>query len=194
MSPNPRLAVPMLRYLAVGVALGDAARGVRETSPNWGPDVRAYLANCDPPIKVPSAWCAAAVQSWTDKAARAAGVPNPLDAVEGEAYVLDYFRLAQARGWVIAPSMADTGDLILYQFEGGPRRWNHIGLVVQPPDRQGLVHTVEGNTGDPSKNQRDGDGVYQKVRSIRSSYQTCFIRWDRDVAIPADAPPLQLAA
>lgn len=180
---NP-LAAPLLRHLAVGIALGEAARGVREESPNWGEDIRAYLAACDPPIKVPAPYCAAFVQACTDKAARQAGIANPLDDVVHEALVADYAVLAKARGWVVPSTLADTGDLILFRFAGAAPRWNHIGLVVSPPNRQGLVETVEGNTGDPRQDQRDGDGVYRKTRSIHASFQTMFVRWDKDVRLP----------
>lgn len=191
---QPNLATPLLRYLAAGIALADAARGVRETAPNWSQDIRAYLLNCDPPIARPVPWCAAAVQYWTDRAARNAGVRNPLDDIGREAYVPDYFAVAKERGWVIPEGMADVGDLVLFQFPTGPRRWNHIGLVTRPADRMGRLGTVEGNTGDPEQDQRDGDGVYHKNRSVRANYRTCFIRWDRDVVIPPAGDLAQLVA
>lgn len=180
---NP-LAAPVLRHLAVGIALGEAARGVREETPNWGKDVRLYLLNCVPPVTRPAPYCAAFVQFCTDKACRQAGVRNPLDDVVHEALVADYAALATARGWVVPSSMADVGDLILFRFAGGPARWNHIGLVVSPPNARGEVETVEGNTGDPRQSQRDGDGVFRKARTIHASYATMFVRWDRDVVLP----------
>ena len=41
--------------------------------------VRDYLSNIDPPINVAAPWCAAAIQYWSDAAARLLGVDNPLD-------------------------------------------------------------------------------------------------------------------
>lgn len=191
---NPALAVPVLRYLAAAIAMGEAARAVRETEPNGGKDVRAYLLNCDPPITEAAPWCAAFVQYCTDRAAKGAGVRNPLDAVPLEAYVPSYFALAKEHGWVIPASMADVGDLVLFEWAGGPRRWNHIGFVAKPPNKVGAFWTVEGNTssGDAGS-QRDGDGVFHRVRSTASAYRTCFLRWDRDVMIPP-ASKLKIAA
>lgn len=180
---NP-LAAPVLRHLAAGIALGEAARGVREESTNWGKDIRLYLLNCVPPVTRPSPYCAAFVQYVTDRACRQAGIRNPLDDVVREAYVADYAALATARGWVVPSSLADVGDLVLYRFAGGPARWNHIGLVVNPPNVRGEMETVEGNTGPNTGDPRDGDGVYRKARSVFASYQTMFVRWDRDVLLP----------
>ena len=190
---NLVFSIPLLRPIAAGIALQEAARGVRETSPNWSKEIRLYLLNCDPPIKAPVPWCAAAVQYITDRACRQAGIANPLDAVKREAYVPDYFELAKDKGWVIPPTMADVGDLVLYQFNVGPRRWNHIGIVIKPPNAHGAFEACEGNTGDPNQNQRDGDGFYLKERSVLATYKTCFVRWDRDVRIPPDAR-IRLAA
>lgn len=187
MTANPALAVPMLRYLAAGIALGEAGRGVRETSPNWSRDIRLYLLNCEPKIHTPVPWCAAFIQYCTDAAARRAGIANPLDDVKREAYVPDYFALAKQRGWVVPSTMADVGDLVLFEWATGPRRWNHIGIVARPPDLAGMFQTIEGNTGGPEQDQRDGDGVYAKTRNLHFNYKTCFIRWDMDARVPPDA-------
>lgn len=186
--------LPHVRYLAASCALAEEARKVRETSPNWSKDIRLYGLNCEPPITFPIPWCAAFVQYITDKACRAWGVRNPLDDVKREAYVPDYAKLAADKGWVIPPTMVDVGDLVLFRFPGGPSRWNHIGIVTRPPDEWGQFTTVEGNTGDPSKDQRDGDGVYIKARSIRHNYQTMFVRWDRNAHSNPNLRPLKAAA
>jgi hypothetical protein len=191
---NPALAVPVLRYLAAAIAMAEDARQVRETTPNGGKDIRAYLANCDPPISEAVPYCAAFVQYCSDRAAKGAGIANPLDDVPREAYVPDYFTLAKKRGWEIPAALADVGDLILFQWAGGPRRWNHIGFVARPPNKAGAFWTIEGNTSSgESGDQREGEGVYHKVRTTASNYRTCFIRWDRDVKVPPGAG-LKLAA
>lgn len=187
-----------VRYLAAACALAEEARKVRETKPNWGPEVRAYLANCVPPIKHPAPWCAAFVQAMTDRAAKAWDITNPLDAVEQEAYCPSYAALAKEKGWIIPGQQADIGDLVLYNF--GRKRWDHIGIVTRPANKAGAFATVEGNTGDPKQDQRDGDGVYRKLRSMYGSYHTLFIRWDRDVppynppALSQMPPPIRKAA
>lgn len=58
-----------------------------------------------------------------------------------------------------------------------------------------LVSTIRShgsNTGDPRQDQRDGDGVYRKPRTIHASYATMFVRWDRDIVLPPVS--LKLAA
>jgi hypothetical protein len=191
---NPALAVPVLRYLAAAVAMAEAARGVREEGVNSGKDVRAYLADCDPPIHAAAPWCAAFVQYCTDRASKGAGITNPLDDVKREAYVPDYFELAKVRGWQIPHTLTDVGDLVLFQWATGPRRWNHIGIVAQPPNKVGAFWTIEGNTSSGEEgDQREGEGVYHKVRTVASTYRTCFIRWDRDATVPPGAH-LKMAA
>lgn len=185
------IQLPPVRWLAAGCAQADEARKVREARPNWGPRIRDYLANCDPPIPCPAAWCAAAVQFWTDTACRAWGVRNPLDDVGREAYVRDYAALATERGWIVPPSMADLGDLILFDWQG--TGWDHIGLVLRPPNDEGAVLTVEGNTGPPTGSQRDGDGVYLKTRSTRAGYKILCVRWDGEIPREMDPPQLRAA-
>lgn len=161
----------MIRVVTLGVALGDADHKVREEGGNnKGPRVRMYLDNAG--IAVAAPWCAAAVQYWADVAARGLGISNPLDVVKLEALVQSYFDTFKADA--VLPKDAEPGDLALFRFDGS-ERWNHIGLVAQPPAAGSTVFfCVEGNTGDVS--QRDGDGVYLKPRDL-SKYPTCFIRW-----------------
>lgn len=168
-----------LAEVALAVAIGDLARNVREQGgENQGPEVQEYLANAG--IPVPAAWCAAAVQFWTDQGARVVGVSNPLDAVEREALVADYVTLAEERGWIVGPEQVSRGDLMCFRF-GSTGRWNHIGIVMDPPVRLappgtwGKVRTIEGNTNQAGS--REGDGVFSKMRSVRDG-RVCFIHWD----------------
>lgn len=163
-----------IRAVALGVALCDADHRVREVGGNnRGPRIRQYLENADPPITVDAPWCAAAVQYWSDVAARGLGVPNPLDLVRLEALVQSYFD--QLRADEVLRQDVRPGDLVLYKF-GASGRWDHIGLVAQPP--KGGARTfwsVEGNTSDESP--ADGDGVFLKPREIDAGYPVCFLTW-----------------
>lgn len=166
----------MIRHVTLGVALGHADVKVREEGGNnRGPRIKAYLANTEPPLAEGAPWCAAFAQYCSDVAARALGIPNPLDAVKLEALVqsyYDYFLLD-----VIGPAVRpEPGDLVLFKFpkDGKPSpTWNHIGIIARVGPGTTLV-TVEGNTGDV--NQRDGDGVYLKPRDTLKQ-PTCVIRW-----------------
>lgn len=165
----------VIQAVALGIAACDADHKVREVGGNnRGPRIRQYLANLDPPMQEGAPWCAAAVAYWSDLAARALGVKNPLDAVRLEALVQSYYDLLASEE--VPPEMVEPGDLVLFKF-GSSGRWDHIGIVTQPPKPGSKgFHTVEGNTG--AESQRDGDGVHFRVRELDAAYPVCFIRWD----------------
>jgi len=167
-----------LAEVALGVAIGALGEGVKEEGgENQGDDVRKYLWNAG--INVPAPWCAAAVQFWTDVASRIIGARNPLDDVKREALVADYVTLAESLGWIVPPERCLPGDLVCFRF-GSTGRWNHIGIVMDPPvllgpGRWSTVRTIEGNTN--AGGGREGDGVFMKLRSVTPG-RICFIRWD----------------
>lgn len=164
----------MIRAVTLGFALAEADHKVREVGGNnHGPRVQQYLGNLDPPMAEGAAWCAAEIQYSSDRAARGLGIPNPLDAVKLEALVQSYYDLLGHNE--VRPAEVEPGDLVLYKFNGS-QRWNHIGIVAQPPKPGSKVFfAVEGNTGDIS--QRDGDGVYLKPRELDAGYPVCFLTW-----------------
>ncbi len=168
----------MIRHVTLGVALGDADHKVREEGGNnRGPRVRQYLKSLDPPMAEGAPWCAAFVAYCSDVAARALGVPNPLDQVKLEALVQSYYDYLVLD--VIGPAVRpEPGDLVLFKFpkDGKPSAtWNHIGIIAQPPKPgTSIAICVEGNTGDVD--QRDGDGVYLKPRDL-TKLTNCVIRW-----------------
>ena len=57
------------------------------------------------------------------------------------------------------PHMGDVkrGDIVVFRF-------SHIGIATGPPDADGNVPTVEGNTN--AAGGRLGDGVYAKERNL----------------------------
>ena len=160
-----------LRQITLGVAIGDADHGVREQGgPNTGPRVRKYLENAG--INVAAPWCAAAVQYWSDVAARMLAVPNPLDDVKLEALVQSYYNWGSSRSLLLKPEHALPGDLVLYNFHA--KRWDHIGLLLDTPT-DGAFRAVEGNTNEAGS--REGDGVLVRVRSTAKGYPVAFVRW-----------------
>lgn len=165
-----------LELVALGCALRDAKLGMgEEGGNNRGPYVRSLLANLDPPLAEGAPWCAAAVQSWSDNAAQDLGVPNPLDAIRREALVQDYHD--QLRDRIVPANDVRPGCLVLFNFGG--QRWDHIGLVVRPPQvGSSLFVTVEGNTS--AESERDGDAVAKKTRRLDSDYPVTFIDWTRE--------------
>lgn len=156
---------------ALGFALAELDHAVREDGWNDGPRVRQYLTNVSPPINVTAPWCAAFVQYCSDMPARQVGVANPLDEVKLEALVQSYVNWAREGSRIV--DTPAPGDLAAFRF-GGSDRWNHIGFVIHPPDPDGVLWTVEGNTG--GADQREGEGVWRKARRLLKQ-PTCFIRW-----------------
>lgn len=173
----------MIAHIALGVAICEADLDVMEEGGNnRGPRVMEHLANVDPPINSAAPWCAAAVQAWSDIAARATGLSNPLDEVRLEAYVQSYYDWAFSNDKIVSKEEARAGDLVLYKF-GDSGRWDHIGIVAEPVDVTDHFRAVEGNT--PLRHtsmseQRDsptGDGVALKTRRT-DRYPVVFVRWD----------------
>lgn len=169
-----------IRLVALGFAASEADHKVREEGGNnRGPRIRQYLDGAG--IAVDAPWCAAFVNYCADGAARVLGVPNPLDEVQLEALVQSYHDRFQ--GSQVSVAEAQAGDLVLFRFSGSDR-WNHIGLVAQPPKPGSTTFwSVEGNTSagvgaTDEEREREGDGVYVKPREIGSGYPVSFIAWD----------------
>ena len=66
----------------------------------------------------------------------------------------------------ISPKVPVIGDIVFYAFDSNLNKLKipqHVGIIesILP---NGDIVSIEGNTGDPSKSQSDGDGVYRKIR------------------------------
>lgn len=174
--PFPTQKRSELYTAALAAACSDERRRVREEGgANRGPVIVHMLRNAA--ITVAAPWCAAAVQDWTDSAAMACGVTNPLDDVAREALVADYASWAQQKNRVIGmPTQAFPGALVLFKGFSGQPRWDHIGLVFKAPDDDAagaLFTTIEGNTDDGGS--REGDGVYKRTR--KAGPNVMFVAW-----------------
>lgn len=163
----------LVRALALGFALAEVDHGVgEEGGNNEGERIRQYLAGAG--ITVPAAWCAAFVDYCFDSVCRMLKVSNPLEPVKLEAFVQNYADTLEAAK--VDPSVASPGDLVCFSFGG--QRWDHIGIVLEPPNSDGHFRTVEGNTSD--ENQRDGDAVALKRRTLTTGKRTpLFIGVDK---------------
>lgn len=138
--------------------------GVREVgSSNRGPRVDQYQRATWLEEKDWGAWCAAFV-CWTIREAmKVQGVketkgfkrPQTAGAFDFERWSLAQDSSTQTR----KPCGKDIqrGDLVIWSF-------SHISIALGPPDKQGMLQTVDGNT--DSAGSRDGGGVYQKIRNI----------------------------
>ena len=141
--------------------------GTTESSPSGEVRIRTYqTATWLPPGGWP--WCAAFVahclREWLK-------TPENLTACISPAYPsANAWRCADARAygweeWAIKRGLAvfdedqkmRVGDIVTFDF-------SHIGIVRE--DRGNIIETIEGNTSaGPKGSQRDGDGVFARLRS-----------------------------
>jgi hypothetical protein len=71
----------------------------------------------------------------------------------------------RAAGRLVSSTIAQAGDLVLFDFPDRVERVQHIGLVTGPANGATLP-TVEGNTSaDDGGSQSNGGGVHQRRRS-----------------------------
>lgn len=142
--------------------------GVVEDGENRGKWVETYQAAVGIPPGSP--WCAAFVRYRLERAAAALGTTVP-KSFPDSGWTPDYANWAKANGFWVPVADAQNGvinprigDLACFYF-AAKQRIAHIGIVVQRKD-WGVI-TVEGNTGsdDPGEVNRDGDGVYRKLRT-----------------------------
>lgn len=127
--------------------------GIREaTGHNDGEAVESYLRSVG--LGKGYAWCQAFVYWSFNQAAKALGVENPTAKTAG---VLDHW--AKTTGQKV--SQPKPGDVFIMDFGGGK---GHTGFVKEVKGT--MIITIEGNTNDA--NSREGDGVYERIRSISS--------------------------
>lgn len=150
-----------LADLAVEVALGEV--GVREVGRNKGQRVEEYQTSVGMPPGNP--WCAAFVYWCFNEAAKRLKIPCPLP----KAWAVNKY-------WRSLPEALRTPaprrGMIFIRFSNPKNAYStgHTGIVRDVMLPEGRILTVEGNTGgetagtDPR--DREGDGVYQRSRSL----------------------------
>jgi peptidoglycan hydrolase-like protein with peptidoglycan-binding domain len=164
-APAPIVQAPS-PLLAQALAKALSQEGVREDRgrPNRGPQVDQYLQRVGVDPASGSPWCAAFAYWCFDEAARQLGVANPCAKT---ARVLSQWARAPQTARIPAEAAFDDPRLIrpgaLFVVDHGSGR-GHTGLVVKV--LTGEIATIEGNTNE--RGSREGDGVYQKTRSIGS--------------------------
>ena len=143
------------------LARAHAELGTRETTPNWGPKVAAYLRETG--ITFPAPWCAAYTFSMIARTCRALHVANP---VIKTAYCPTVEHWADEHE--ILHRQPERGDLFLYRSGGRAR---HIGFVRER--NSNYFTTLEGNTN--INGSAEGIGVFARTRPITERYR--FVRW-----------------
>lgn len=134
--------------------------GTTETSPNRGPEIDLFkLATAGKVDALP--WCATFIWYCIKKTEMECGVKSPL--VMGP-HVMSIWEKSPVQCRVKKPII---GDLVVWNFLGTTS--GHMGVIAGFPKAAGKIITIEGNTSPSSSVDREGDGVYEKVRSMAGS-------------------------
>jgi peptidoglycan hydrolase-like protein with peptidoglycan-binding domain len=138
--------------------------GIRETARNRGKEVDEYVKRVGLNPTGAYSWCQAFIYWSYDEAAQKVRTQNPCVMTAG---VLDHWAKSPTAARVYAdkafddPSLIRPGAIFIVDHGSGK---GHTGIVTKVVD--GQIGTIEGNTNQAGS--REGDGVYQKTRTIGS--------------------------
>lgn len=134
--------------------------GQRESSANWSPRIKQYLAAAK--VKTPAPWCAAYV-NWVLQ--ELFGAESLLEQVPLQAYVQSYYDFAKKNDLLVKAVDVKPGDLFLLWFPS-LNRYGHIGIVKEMNFKKGRYQTLEGNSND--EGSREGYEVCSNSRIVGS--------------------------
>ncbi len=162
-APATETAGSLLLAQALKVALSQ--KGVREKGgANRGPEVEGYLERAGKDPTGGFSWCQAFVYWCFDESAKALNVANPAIKTAG---VLNHWARSPTDARVYARAAFDDPRLIhpgaIFIVDHGSGK-GHTGIVTRV--LAGEIGTIEGNTN--TRGSREGDGVYEKTRTIAS--------------------------
>jgi len=170
----PPVEIAPAGIVAAAREMALSQEGVRETSRNRGPEVDQYLTRVGLNPDGAYSWCQAFVYWCYDEAARKTQVANPCIKT---ASVLNHWAKSPPATRIYAdralddPTLVRPGAIFIVDHGAGK---GHTGIVTRVFD--GQIGTIEGNTNEAGS--REGDGVYQKVRTI-ASINVGFIDYGR---------------
>lgn len=132
---------------------------IRETTPNGGEVVELFQSTIGKAEKEP--WCMSFVQSLVAFTEWAFHVTSGLAPSE---HCLTVWNASKS----IVVSNPRAGDLIIYRHVGTTQ--GHVEIIVDVITDKGIqvFHTVAGNTSNGTGVNREGDGVYSKIRPNRT--------------------------
>ena len=158
--PKPKPPMPYLPSRLVEIA--DTQVGITESSRNQGEGIEKYWEATNYPdgYKNREPYCAAFI-CWLVKQAVGSSISYSFKLPQSAtAYGFEDWSLKQDSSTNTKKNPRGEirrGDLVIFKF-------SHIGIATGAPDKNGHFRTIEANTG-PS-GERDGDGVWRKVRHI----------------------------
>lgn len=141
-------------------SIAESQVGVRESKTNGGPQIEEYQRATWLPVGA-WPWCAAFVCYVVREACKdrkhSFSLPKTAGAWDFERWCKEMDSTVMLR----KPHRGDIkrGDIVVFTF-------SHIGIATGPPNAEGLTPTIEGNTCGATGNQREGDGVYRKLRPL----------------------------
>lgn len=127
---------------------------------NSGPEVEMFQRAVDGKARGES-WCLAFVQYCLGQVIERRGLEKDLPQTE---HCMTFWNKAPDERKGQAP---EPGDIVIWNFVGTPS--GHAGIVTGVSKDGKLLDTIEGNTGPEAAVNREGDGVYKKVRSRKGS-------------------------
>jgi hypothetical protein len=159
--------------------LVDLARfylGVHEVGRNGGPIVEAFQRAVDGKASG-EPWCMAFIQFLIEETEKTHGIKSPI------------FRSEHCQTvWYKSPkwlrAKPQPGSLMIWKH--GSTLQGHVGLVTAVG--MDTIFTIEGNTGPGSGVVREGDGVYERVRSFTGEGSMQVMGWLTVFASPPEAP------
>lgn len=135
-----------------------ACIGIKEDGPdNHGPMVEVLQCCVGLPQGQP--WCVSFVQSCVSYVEAKKGILSPLPAYES---VLELWYKGHN---ICSVSKPQPGDIILWQMGDTPH--GHCGIIISLDVDH--YRTIEGNTSELREIDRNGDGVYRKLRKMGGS-------------------------
>ncbi len=129
--------------------------GTTEKGDNAGPEVERFQKAVDG-VALRESWCMCFVQFCVKEVSARLNVQSTL--LRGEHCQTVFFRSRHLE----VMDQVEPGDIVVWKH--GNTSQGHTGIVESIDRANGLLHTVEGNTGD--KDMREGDGVYRKTRHL----------------------------
>jgi hypothetical protein len=135
---------------------------VEKGGANKGPEVEMFQKALDGKA-AGEPWCAAFMMYCIEQVEKATGVKSRLFKSE---HVLTLWNKSPAD---LRAAKPQVGSLVIWQNyrDGRPTISGHVGIVVEHP-KPNVIFTIEGNTGPEAGVNREGDGVYKKVRPFPS--------------------------
>lgn len=142
---------------------------VEITGRNDGKHIDRYARTVGMPLQ--SAYCYAAIYTWSNDAALLQAVSNPLPRTGSTQTA---FTIASKTFTASKYTSARRGDILIWRI---PRKWLGHAALITNVRADGIIETIEANTSRAgSGNQRDGGGVWTKRRFINRGLGRMVVR------------------